>query len=259
MSEKVHHNPHIMACHAESESYVFWQTNQVKSSFWGKSVELSPIGTVSVRLKQHNETYEWNKVNAHVNVIGQYSIEHYGELVIRNLNTGEMCKITFKESSLFASAKRAVTGTIFNAEGYPQLTLSGNWSDALYQDLGDSRLEILWTVNPLPAHASYQYGFTAYAMDLNHLPETLWKKLPKTDTRFRPDQRHLELGQVEEADEEKTRLETKQRQVRKERELRNEHCEPRWFRKQGEDTYVYRGGYWEARSTGDFGDLPDLW
>jgi oxysterol-binding protein-related protein 3/6/7 len=38
ISEKVSHHPPIMACHAESENYVFYQQSHVKTKFWGKSM-----------------------------------------------------------------------------------------------------------------------------------------------------------------------------------------------------------------------------
>jgi hypothetical protein len=39
------------------------------------------------------------------------------------------------------------------------------------------------------------------------------EKLPPTDSRLRPDQRHLENGEYEKAYSEKLRLETRQRMV----------------------------------------------
>ena len=39
------------------------------------------------------------------------------------------------------------------------------------------------------------------------------EKLPATDSRLRPDQRHLENGEFDKANEEKLRLETRQRMV----------------------------------------------
>lgn len=41
----------------------------------------------------------------------------------------------------------------------------------------------------------------------------LKEKLPPTDSRLRPDQRHLENGEYERANEEKQRLERRQRMV----------------------------------------------
>lgn len=52
-------------------------------------------------------------------------------------------------------------------------------------------------------------------MELNELSEDYdinrGAALPSTDSRFRPDQRWLELGETEKANEEKVRMEEKQR------------------------------------------------
>lgn len=60
-------------------------------------------------------------------------------------------------------------------------------------------------------------------MALNELPppETGIKVCP-TDSRFRPDIRLMEEGQIERAAQEKTRLEEKQRESRKARRSRKE-------------------------------------
>ena len=51
----------------------------------------------------------------------------------------------------------------------------------------------------------------------------LQKFLPPTDSRLRPDQRHLENGYYDRANAEKLRLEQKQRAVRKEQDRAHEH------------------------------------
>ena len=59
------------------------------------------------------------------------------------------------------------------------------------------------------------YGMSHYSLQLNYLPNHLVPFLPPTDTRFRPDQRALEIGDFKLASAEKHRLEEKQRAVRK--------------------------------------------
>ena len=49
-----------------------------------------------------------------------------------------------------------------------------------------------------------------------------------TDSRYRPDQRMLEDGDVEQASSEKFRLEEKQRAARRLRESHKERWRPRW-------------------------------
>jgi hypothetical protein len=43
----------------------------------------------------------------------------------------------------------------------------------------------------MPEEYELYYGFTRFAMELNELDPDMAKYLPITDTRFRPDQRHV--------------------------------------------------------------------
>lgn len=72
--------------------------------------------------------------------------------------------------------------------------------------------------------------------------------LPPTDSRFRPDQRLFENGQVDLAESEKARLEQNQRERRK-----NPQHAPKWFERredqyrEGGDgmTWQFNGLYWK--------------
>jgi hypothetical protein len=61
-------------------------------------------------------------------------------------------------------------------------------------DIPNSR--ILWQVNPRPECSSQYYNFTLFSMSLNQLNDKLAKLLPPTDSRFRPDVRKLEDGDL---------------------------------------------------------------
>ncbi|OWK51092.1 Oxysterol-binding protein-related protein 7 [Lonchura striata] len=98
ISEQVSHHPPISACHAESDNFVFWQDMRWKNKFWGKSLEIVPMGTVNVQLPRTGDHYEWNKVTTCIhNVLsGPRWIEHYGEVLIRNTRDASFhCKLTF--------------------------------------------------------------------------------------------------------------------------------------------------------------------
>ncbi|NXH60505.1 OSBL7 protein, partial [Rhabdornis inornatus] len=98
ISEQVSHHPPISACHAESDNFVFWQDMRWKNKFWGKSLEIVPVGTVNVQLPRTGDHYEWNKVTTCIhNVLsGPRWIEHYGEVLIRNTRDASYhCKLTF--------------------------------------------------------------------------------------------------------------------------------------------------------------------
>ena len=101
-----------------------------------------------------------------------------------------------------------------------------------------------------------QYHYSDFTLQLNHLPDGLRTKLPPTDSRFRPDQRALENGDVEQAAQQKELLENRQRETRKHRELNpGNDFVASYFEKvvdplTQEEAYVYgtKRDYWQDRS-----------
>ncbi|CAF3402653.1 unnamed protein product [Rotaria sp. Silwood1] len=86
-------------------------------------------------------------------------------------------------------------------------------------------------MSAVPENSKRYYGFTRFAIELNELDDDLRQQLPPTDTRFRPDQRLLEAGQIELAEKEKARIEAAQR-------LRSTSTfAPKWF-KCDDDSYT---------------------
>lgn len=75
----------------------------MKSKFWGKSLEIHPLGTcharVSRRLKDGTvvqEHFSWKKVTTCVNnlIVGKLWIDHYGDMIVKNWQTGQEATIT---------------------------------------------------------------------------------------------------------------------------------------------------------------------
>uniref|UniRef100_A0A673GXW6 Oxysterol-binding protein n=1 Tax=Sinocyclocheilus rhinocerous TaxID=307959 RepID=A0A673GXW6_9TELE len=54
VAEQVSHHPPITACHAESKNFIFWQDVRWRNKFWGKSMEIVPVGTTHVVLPGMN-------------------------------------------------------------------------------------------------------------------------------------------------------------------------------------------------------------
>ena len=89
------------------------------------------------------------------------------------------------------------------------------------------------------------------------------KNLPRTDSRFRPDQRMMENQEIDEAGEEKHRLEEKQRAAAKKMKKDGIIPQPLYFEETydditGELIYKYKGGYWEDRKNKKFDKFPDI-
>ncbi|XP_065149256.1 oxysterol-binding protein-related protein 6 isoform X1 [Paramisgurnus dabryanus] len=266
-SEQVSHHPPISACHCESQNFTFWQDVRWKNKFWGKSMEILPIGTVNIMLPSYGEHYEWNKVTTCVHNIlsGRRWIEHYGEITIRNTrNPTCICKLTFIKGNYWSSNVNEVQGSVMDQEGKVIHRLFGKWHEGLYCGVPPSA-KCIWRPGVMPTDYELYYGFSRFAIELNELFPEMKDLLPPTDARFRPDQRCLEEGNVQMAGAEKQRIEEQQRHRRKWMEENNIKHQPRFFKKVTDsnqrERWVSNNTYWDLRKDPGFLKLenPDLW
>ncbi|XP_019364148.1 PREDICTED: oxysterol-binding protein-related protein 3 isoform X2 [Gavialis gangeticus] len=262
-SEQVSHHPPISACHAESANFVFWQDMRWKNKFWGKSMEIVPIGTTHVTLPAFRDHFVWNKVTSCIHNIlsGQRWIEHYGEIIIKNLNDDIChCKLTFMKAKYWSPNVHEIEGSVINKSGKIVHRFFGKWHESLYYGTSSSP-RCIWRANPMPKDYEQWYGFTQFALELNELDPQTRSLLPATDTRFRPDQRLLEEGNTEGAEMQKQRIEQLQRERRKVLEENNLEHHPRFFRKSIDDSWVSNGTYLDLRKDPGFSrlDSPVLW
>uniref|UniRef100_A0A8C7CQ68 Oxysterol-binding protein n=1 Tax=Oncorhynchus kisutch TaxID=8019 RepID=A0A8C7CQ68_ONCKI len=269
VAEQVSHHPPCSAVHAESENFTFWQDQQWKNKFWGKSLEIISSGPVNVKLPKYGDHYEWNKVVTCVhNVLSpQRWLEHYGEVTIRNTKSDLCtCKISFVKSRYWTSetSKNEVQGQVLNQAGEVVHRFGGLWHEGIFCDTLPNP-KCIWKPNPQPDDHFQYYGFSRYARELNELTPELKKVLPPSDTRYRPDQRILEEGDVAGADSKKEEVEQKQRDRRKELAKKGEEHVPRFFRKEldaaGNDIWLSNGTYWKIRNQPGFANTKnlDLW
>ncbi|XP_039083863.1 oxysterol-binding protein-related protein 7 isoform X2 [Hyaena hyaena] len=267
ISEQVSHHPPISACHAESENFIFWQDMKWKNKFWGKSLEIVPVGTVNVSLPRFGDHFEWNKVTSCIHNIlsGQRWIEHYGEVLIRNTQDSSChCKITFCKAKYWSSNVHEVQGAVFSRSGRVLHRLSGKWHEGLYRGSLPGG-QCIWKPNSMPPDHERNFGFTQFALELNELTAELKRSLPSTDTRLRPDQRYLEEGNIQAAEAQKRRIEQLQRDRRRVMEENNIVHQARFFRRQtdssGKEWWVTNNTYWRLRAEPGYGNLDGavLW
>ncbi|XP_032080469.1 oxysterol-binding protein-related protein 6 isoform X1 [Thamnophis elegans] len=263
-SEQVSHHPPISACHCESKNFVFWQDIRWKNKFWGKSMEILPIGTLNVILPKYGDCYVWNKVTTCIHNIlsGRRWIEHYGEVTIRNTKSSVcICKVTFIKVNYWNSNVNEVQGVVMDQEGKVVHRLFGKWHEGLYCGIAPSA-KCIWRPGSMPTNYEHYYGFTRFAVELNELDPALKDLLPKTDARFRPDQRHLEDGHLEAAAAEKQRIEELQRCRRRYLEENNMEHIPKFFKKVIEgnqrEAWVSNDTYWELRKDPGFSKVETL-
>ncbi|CAN6303781.1 unnamed protein product [Urochloa humidicola] len=265
-SEKVSHHPMVVACHCEGTGWRFWADSNLKSKFWGRSIQLDPVGALTLEFDD-GEVFQWSKVTTSIYnlILGKLYCDHYGTMRIQG-NLEYSCKLKFKEQSIIDRNPHQVQGVVQDRSGRTVATLFGKWDESMHYVLGDcfgkgkgseqfSEAHLLWKRSKPPKFPT-RYNLTRFAITLNELTPGLKEKLPPTDSRLRPDQRCLENGEYERANAEKLRLEQRQRQARK---MQESGWKPRWFAKdKATDTYRYIGGYWESREKGSWEDCPDI-
>lgn len=266
ISEKVSHHPMIVACHCEGHGWNLWGDSNLKSKFWGRSIQLDPVGLLTLEFDD-GEVFQYRKVTTSIYnlILGKLYCEHYGTMHIRG-NRDYSCKIKFKEQSIVDRNPHQVQGIVQDRKGKTVATLFGKWDESMHYMNGDcsgkgkgsdpsSEAQLLWKRSK-PSKFQTKYNFSSFSMTLNELTPGLEEKLPPTDSRLRPDQRCLENGQYEMANSEKLRLEQRQRQASK---MQERGWKPRWFAKEkGENAYRYVGGYWETREAGKWESCPDI-
>ncbi|GMH10482.1 hypothetical protein Nepgr_012323 [Nepenthes gracilis] len=266
ISEKVSHHPMILACHCEGRSWKFCGDCNLKNKFWGRSIQLNPVGVLTLEFDD-GEVFQWSKVTTSIYnlIIGKLYCDHYGKMHIQG-NGEYSCEIKFKEQSIIGRNPHQVLGTVHDKSGKVVATLFGKWDESLHYLNGDcsekgkasntlSQARLLWRRSK-PSKYPTRYNLTSFAVTLNELIPGLEEKLPPTDSRRRPDQRHLENGAYKMANSEKLRLEQKQRQAGKMQQM---GWKPRWFEMDvNSGTYRYAGGYWEAREMGKWASCPDI-
>ncbi|KAJ2078864.1 hypothetical protein H4R24_004180 [Coemansia sp. RSA 988] len=225
-------------------------------------------------------------------MLANFWIEHVGDLDVVNHRTGDNTKITFMQSGWTGKNKFKVTGEALDRRGQRVYEIAGDWTSRLVArpvgpeatggadqaaepvvcssntgtgSTGDAvgfaaahivevprKPFVLWKINERPTEDN-SYHLTTFAMSLNDRPSELEPFLCPSDSRFRPDQRAMEVGEYDLADREKSRLENKQRATRRRREQGElDPWSPRWFEKafdedSGEGFWRFNGKYWPER------------
>ncbi|KAL1226515.1 Oxysterol-binding protein-related protein [Trichinella spiralis] len=247
--EQVSHHPPISAFHVEGDGFKFYGSIHPKIKLKGQGLEIVPKGILTLELLKQNDVYMWSNVNCSVKniIIGKMQIELQGTMEIVSHRSGLKCTLQFKPNScLFGrEISRHVHGFIVNQRETRLRTLYGDWTEFLASctiEIYNANFEqwlklrqkrnlpntvqsnrpaspvtfpgsnILWQIKSRPDFSEVFFNFTEFAMGLNDMQSN--NDYAPTDSRFRPDVRYLENGELDLAETEKLRLEEKQRFAR---------------------------------------------
>ena len=182
-----------------------------------------------------------------------------GKFVVNNAN-GAHCEVDMIPST--TGTQGNLHGVIKDVYGNVKLLIEGNWLKEIKVLNEETKEEkVIWKL--IPSDTEDNYYFQPYSFDLNNLTEEMKYALPRTDSRFRPDQRYMEYQDIDKAGDEKMRLEEKQRKVRKENEAKGVIPRPMYFDETyddltGELIYRYKGTYFDDRKRRNFSHFPDI-
>ncbi|CAH8533196.1 unnamed protein product [Schistosoma rodhaini] len=279
ISEQVSHHPPGCSQYCESlrHKWKVWQDYFLSTKFRGKYLSISPkegTGTINLQFTDGSH-YTWTKVTTVVHnlIVGTIWIDNYGDVTIENHKTGYSCNLQFIAHSYFNRGQsRRITGFVKNSTGLPVAVIQGTWDSYLeYQRLSIDKVPVgepvlVWKPDPLPLNAADMYHFSRFAIELNEMEDGV----APTDSRRRPDQRLMEQGLWDQANEEKRRLEAKQRNKRHawEKAVREGQTDeplftPVWFSPKqdvnGNLYHEYLGNYWESKERQDWLKCPDIY
>lgn len=266
--EQVSHHPPISAIYMEAPSFIAYGDTNLKSSFTRSGLEVIPLSWWHFEIKKTGDHFVIHKFKTKIkNVLfGTMYASNCGDLTVKNLKTGETASAQLAEVAPEDKKYSFVDATIKDSSGIPKVKLLGDWREYIsYQIIETGEIKQIFKPKPLLPDSPKMYYFGEFALQLNYLNEEMAVRACPTDSRFRPDQRAMEHGNLSVATSEKLRLEEKQRAKRKEHDARGTHFVPRWFKESldpetGLPKFEYKGGYWEMRSTGKWSsDIQDIY
>lgn len=227
----------------------------MKSEVSLRCLNFDPQSPIIVHYKTTKETIHLCKgtSSAYGIVMNKMYMHHHGKIYGGNDTTGDTFEVNLKANPFFGDPDTTIDGVVKDVHGDIKVTLTGDWKTHMQGTVVDTNEDfMIFEKYNIPENYAEQYCYPPQTKELNHLNIQMLRKIRPTDTRFRPDQRALEYGEWDLAQEEKNRLEDLQRQRRKLRKERNETHKPKYFEKKhhdgcGKDHWVYIGDYWEQK------------
>ena len=109
-AEQVSHHPPISAVFVESKLWKVQMNTQMKTHFWGKSLEFKPQGKTHIIFKDNGDHFILQRPNSSCRniIFGSMYIDHHGPMTVLNSRTNEQSKCIFHKisKSMFGSNKK---------------------------------------------------------------------------------------------------------------------------------------------------------
>lgn len=250
--------PQMTAMHAFNDHWTVKQQYSASANFHVNALEIKTNSQTHIIFPDGDHYYALNPdARIHNILLGSMWIEHYGEIAIQNIRTGEKCVVDFPKAKFFEGKPQyKVKGGIYDRKGKKLVELEGRWDKHLTgtwrvetdeKDFVKGSEHVLWLDDPVVI--KHEFKFSEYADSLNDFPEELQKTVLCSDSRRRPDRRCLEKGDCDGATFHKKTIETKHRSDNTARVINQLPWKPNWFElgkdHEGRDYWNFTNKYWD--------------
>jgi hypothetical protein len=272
ISEEVQRRPHVSAYYAESDKWKFYGDNKNISNFKfiTGSYEIEFLSKCHCLLYDDELCdfihFTFNKPKTLFKGIFNNKIyyDFNGNVNIKTNSSEIYAEIKF-ENEKKNTDLGSFNGEIKNGDNIIY-KIGGNWKKEIYiTDKDNNNKEILFSIPEMNFYnnTTENYILPEYNCNFNNLDDNLKKFLPISDTRFRPDQREYENGNIEKAQEIKVKLENNQIKRQEIYDSNQKEYKPNYFcNKYNEDSldfiYMYNGKYWDDRENKNFNHIVDI-
>ena len=258
---------HVSAYIVEGDKWRYWADNRNTTTFrffagayavdFGNKIHVELLNLNKKKGKKKKfDTFIYNRPSTLLKGIltNNLHYDYNGSVTITSPDypnitcTVEYVSDNYEEGIIKGSINKGEDDIIYN--------IGGNWKKEIYlTDENEENKKVLFTVKEEDFFKNSVDGYIIpqYSCNLNYMTDKLKEVLPKTDTRFRPDQKEYEEGSTEKSQGIKKTIE--EMQVYKQELLDKSKKEymPTYFENEYNEeskdfVFMYKGGYWEARA-----------
>ena len=214
VGECVRTAPCTLAFKTKGEKFELYKTCLTKMEFTGTQVNVQDSYEVNINLTLQDgstEKYVYNfpKMTVGNLMIGTRYIEPSGRVHIENKTAKIECDLDFSERSWTSDYYTNRLEAVIRDKDYnDRITLQGYYSTYIEaKDLKDNSTWIAFRAPPPLDKAEDNFYMNAVAMQLNMMSDAMRESLPPTDSRLRRDMQLWEEDRLDEAENEKVRIE----------------------------------------------------
>ena len=258
---------HVSAYIVEGDKWKYWADNRNTTSFrffagayavdFGNKIHVELLNPNKKKgNKKKFDTFLYNRPSTLLKGIltNNLHYDYNGTITMTSPDYPDItCNVEYLSDN---NEEGIIKGNISKGEDNIIYNIGGNWKKEIYiTDAKDENKKVLFTVKEEDFFKNSVDGYIipSYSCNFNYMTDQLKKVLPKTDTRFRPDQKEYEIGSTEKSQGIKKTIEEMQVYKQELLDKSKKEYTPIYFENEYNEeskdfVFMYKGGYWEDRA-----------